>query len=404
MNLGAAVVQLDAAGTALLGEPAHPRLPGAGVPAARVRGEGPGERGPPRRRRRRHRRRVRRLLRRRRSARRGGELARERDRGYFPSPEPGRLRLRDLRALVGARTGTGRAGAGGDDERAHRRLGCPPLADRLRPRHSAAAAGRPRRGHGHGREPAGVDCRGGPPRPPVGALRGPAHGAGLRAEGRAHRDRRDRDRPRGPRDRGRARCACAPSGSTGSRSRASGRRSRRTRRSGRSSPRAIPCARASRRGRAAPGASWPGWRTSAGRENETRAAGLGGRRPRAPSAWSRGREGHPRPRPEGVPGGRRGQGPGAGALRSRGGDPDPAPQRARARRALHGRGRLAHARDPRRGGLHAQRARPGRPGGPGAPRGDAGRGLGEGRPRGRRSRAAASTCRSRPPPARSTSP
>ena len=109
MNLGAALLQLDAAGAALSGEPAHARVPGAGVPPARVRGEGPGERGPPRRRRRRHRRRVRRLLRRRRPARRGGELARERDPGPLPSPEPRRLRLRDVRALVGARARDGRS-------------------------------------------------------------------------------------------------------------------------------------------------------------------------------------------------------------------------------------------------------------------------------------------------------
>ena len=203
MNLGAAVVQLDAAGTALSGsQHTHvfqvqefrrpefevkaqasegPHVVGGAATVAVSAAYYAGGALP------------------------GAEvtLARERDRGTLPSPEPGRLRLRDVRALVGARTGTGRAGAGGDDERAHRRLGCPPPADRLRPRRSAAAAGRPRRGHGHGREPAGVDCRGGPPRPPVGALRGPAHGAGLRAEGRAHRDRRDRHRPRGPRDRGR---------------------------------------------------------------------------------------------------------------------------------------------------------------------------------------------------------
>ena len=37
--------QIDAAGTELPGQPAHPRVPGAGVPPARVRGEGPGERG-----------------------------------------------------------------------------------------------------------------------------------------------------------------------------------------------------------------------------------------------------------------------------------------------------------------------------------------------------------------------
>ena len=141
-----------------------------------------------------------------------------------------------------------------------------------------------------------------------------------------------------------------------------------------------------------------------GRAQRDRAAGLGGRRPSAPAARPRGREGHARPRPEGVPGGRRGEGPGAGALRSRGGNPDPAPQRSRARGALRDRGRLAHARDPRRGGLHAQRARPGRPGGPGAPRGDAGGSFGEDARRDRRSRAAASTCRSRPRRARSTSP
>ena len=358
-------------------EPAHARVPGAGVPPARVRGEGPGERRPPRRRRRRDRRRLRRLLRRRRLARRGGELARERDRGYFPSPEPGRLRLRDVRALVGARAGTAGAGAGGDDGRAHRRLGCPPPADRLRPRLSAAAAGRPRRGHGHGREPAGVDRRGGPPRPPVGALRGPAHGAGLRAEGRAHRDRRDRDRPRGPRGRGGAVLLRAErldweqvegewkevaEGRAGADARVRGRA----------------CARALRRegGRGLARRGPRGGR--AGPRERDRAAGLGGRRPGAPAPRPRGREGHARPRPEGVPGGRRGEGPRAGALRPRGGDPDPAPQRPRARGALLDRGRLAHARDPRPRGLHAQRPRPGRPGGPGAPRGDAGGSPGEG--------------------------
>ena len=66
MNLGAAVAPDRRRGHGTRREPAHPRVPGAGVPPARVRGEGPGERGPPRRRRRRHRRRVRRLLRRRR--------------------------------------------------------------------------------------------------------------------------------------------------------------------------------------------------------------------------------------------------------------------------------------------------------------------------------------------------
>ena len=56
-------------------------------------------------------------------------------------------------------------------------------------------------------------------------------GAGLRAEGRAHRDRRDR-RPTSTAARSPAAPSrCAPSGSTGSRSRGSGRRSRRTPRS-----------------------------------------------------------------------------------------------------------------------------------------------------------------------------
>ncbi len=115
--------------------PARPRLPGAGVPAARVRGEGGGERGPALRGRRRHRDGVRGLLRGGRPARRGRELARHGDAGPLPPAEPRRLRLRDVRPLVGAGPGPRGAGARGDAVGPHGRLGRPPA-----PRSTSTAA------------------------------------------------------------------------------------------------------------------------------------------------------------------------------------------------------------------------------------------------------------------------
>ena len=337
---------------------ARARLRGAGVPPAGVRGEGRRQRGPVRRRRRRDGDGERRLLRGRGAAGRRGGVAGGGDAGHVPPAEPGRLLLRHVRAVVGLAAGDPGAGARGDDDRPHRRVGRPPPAHRLRPGRPAAAAPRPRGSHRHGREPPGLDGRGGPPRPPLGALRRPARRAGLRAEGRAHRDRRDRHRPRG-RGRGRATGAAAgraarlgagrgrvegsPEGRPGARGpvgRGAGARALRGERG-----RRVACSR-------------PGRRRAGARERDG-AAGLGGGRARAATARPRGGEGHARPRPEGVPGGRRGEGARPRALRPRRGGADAAPQRPRARGALHDRRRLAHARDPDRGRLHPQRPRPG---------------------------------------------
>ena len=119
------------------------------------------------------------LLRGRRPARRGRELARRRRRRATSA-----RRTATTSSSARSCPGGSPARAGREPERVrdavgpHRRLGRPPAADRLRPRRPAAAAGRPRRGHRHGREPAGVDGRRRPPRPPRGALRGPPQRSG----------------------------------------------------------------------------------------------------------------------------------------------------------------------------------------------------------------------------------
>ena len=109
-------------------------------------------------------------------------------------------------------------------------------------------------------------------------------------------------------------------------------------------------------------------RRRGGARERDRAARLGGGRPRAAAARPRAGERDARARPQGVPRRRRGPAARGGALRSGRGRAHAAPLRPRARGALHDRLGLAHARDPDRGGVHAQRPRAGGPRGPGAPR------------------------------------
>ena len=96
------------------------------------------------------------------------------------------------------------------------------------------------------------------------------------------------------------------------------------------------------------------------------AAALGRRREDAALAHGRAGEGHAHPRQEGVPRGRDRGGAGAGALHAGRGDPHAPPLGPRPPRALHDEGELAHAARADRGGLDARRAAPGRPGRVGA--------------------------------------
>ena len=299
MNLGGAQLTLESgAHRRGLPEP-HPRVPGAGVPPARVRGQGRGQRGAARRGSALHCDADGCLLRRRSAAWSRRELERPRAPRQLSTAEPRRLRLRCLRALVGALPPRA-ARAHADVHVAHRRLRPSRAAPRLRRGPPGPAHQPDGRGDRDRREPTGLDRLGQPRRPPGHALRRPAQPAPLRATGPAAGGGHGRDRHRRPARGGQAGRAVGRAAGLG----AGGRRIQ----GGRGGARGLPADLGHRAAelplRGEGGRQLPRHGARAGRarpRQRERAAAVGGGRPAAPAPQRREGRGPAHPVEEGLP-------------------------------------------------------------------------------------------------------